>query len=1271
MTETSLFHTSGGLIAPSLLAGLRKGESRDELALADGFAGPGIPALKPRELEAEIRLSLENLAARWDRYRDQLDEMDTSRVRELLLLRLLRELGFDPRHRRGLDAGAGKIADVYQGWDAPDAPPLVLVADDDLDRPKAKAVRGPHDELQAFLNASPDHRWGIVANSRRLRVVRDFHHRRTRGYVEFDLDAIFTAQSHADFLCLYRVCHATRFRRPDGGIELLERLHERSRDAGVAIGRRLQPQVKSALEIFANAVATPELIADLSDPVRARAFHRELLVLLYRLFFCLFAEQRGLLPPKGIYAESYSVTRLRDLGEAGTSAAEPRRADLWEGLKVTFRALSGEEAHLIGAFPFNGPLFDEGRTPTLAASRCENRHLLRAIRAMTSIELEGVRQHVNYAELGVEEIGSVYESLLDYQPTVINGRIELLDTSEERSDFGAYYTPRELVDLVLAKSLDPLIVERLESAGEDPADRERALLDIKVMDPACGSAAFLIGAIDRLAVALAEARRGGAPDDHDVRRARRDVLAHCIYAVDKDETAVELAKVALWIHCAVEDRPLTFLDHRIQHGDSLVGWPLLGPMPRSIPDDAFRPTSKDSKQSKAIRRRWRERNAKAHQLQLGEDLPPAPDPHIEPPPIDEGAEESPDDVRARAQAYAEYRASPEVCRLERAADLWAAAFLWRADAGDAPTSLEYWQAFDDKEIDQHEETERLAAELPFFHWSLRFPEIRERGGFDCVVGNPPWEQYKVNEREWFSPRAPDIAVMSGAARSQAITALTEENPRLAAAWERYQASIDRLAEFARHSGRYTPSGSEANTYLLFAELIADSLGEEATAGVLLKSQLALDQSAQPVFQRLVGDGRVAEVRDIVNGGPTGATPIFPNVAAVERFSVIAFTGAKSARDGFDAVLMNWNVEEATGRMARRFTPTVLKTLNPVTRSLTSFRRNEGLEVALEIHGRLETLDFQEGGINPWGIEYVSLFHSSGAAKKGLFHKREDLEAEGWELGWDKILRRGGELALPLYEGQLADRYDHRAKTYENYAGTSKYGRKPGLPRTTATQKADPSFEIEPRYWMFKSVVEARLEKRVGDRIMLGFRDIGAPWRNQRSAKGALLPRWPATHALPVLVIDREMALEFSAVFNAAVFDFLVRGHMPGAHVALTWMLSQIAAPTPGLDPRTAQNARKLSLTSYSICDEFGVEPHPWDSDERHRLDIETDALVAIEYGVDRQAYEVILDSFGLMRRMQEAEHGTYKLKEDCLSAFDRLSADPASQPRQEATVGPA
>ena len=219
---------------------------------------------------------------------------------------------------------------------------------------------------------------------------------------------------------------------------------------------------------------------------------------------------------------------------------------------------------------------------------------------------------------------------------------------------------------------------------------------------------------------------------------------------------------------------------------------------------------------------------------LASHSPPPPDVHLSLPNL-AAPEDSPDDVHRKAATYWEWRESADVQRLERAANLWTAAFLWSHDAGFAPTSHEYWHSLAGDEVAQYEYANPLAADVPFFHWALRFPEIRARGGFDCVIGNPPWEQFESREKEWFASRAPEVAALPGASRKAAIDALAQSNPRLHAAWRRYLATNERMGEWARRCGRFTDTGGKPNTYLLFGEHNADVLRPDGRAGVLLKS----------------------------------------------------------------------------------------------------------------------------------------------------------------------------------------------------------------------------------------------------------------------------------------------------------------------------------------------------------------------------------------------------------------------------------------------------
>jgi len=585
--QLEFVYASGGLVSQSVLANALSdspsGGDMRPAAFAYGSRDTETPSQHAETVETAFQL----LCERYDAIAADIDCLDTSTLREKWLVPLLSLLDFEPTFQRArLKSSDGRETfDItHLGWNAEDAPPLVLVPGP-LDDAAAGAKRCPHMELQVYLNRS-NALWGIAANARELRLLRDFHHTTLKAYVGFDLNAIFATRDFQSFRALYRLAHRSRLVPREDGKCILEALFEKSQAEGVQVGKVLRDQVQTAIEALAEGLLSADVRAAIADPKESRAVYEELLLLIYRIMFLLFAEQRRMLPAEGIYAETYSLTTLARIAE--TRSADPHHCDLWEGLKATFLMLS-KGAPAIGVFPYNGRLFDPGRTPRLVGRLCENRYLLEAVSALTQVTVSQgrtrLRQRVNYAAMGVEELGSVYESLLNYSVKradapiqteagrmVPKGGVYLAPLTTERKDLGAYYTPPELVDFVLEVSLDRLIAERLEKAGKEAEARERALLDLRICDPACGSGAFLVGAVDRIALALAGVRSGGGqPTERTVQLARRDVLRHCIYGVDKNPLAVELAKLALWLESHAEGMPLTFLDHRLVVGDSLTG----------------------------------------------------------------------------------------------------------------------------------------------------------------------------------------------------------------------------------------------------------------------------------------------------------------------------------------------------------------------------------------------------------------------------------------------------------------------------------------------------------------------------------------------------------------------------------------------------------------------------------------------------------------------------------------------------------------------------
>ena len=423
-----------------------------------------------------------------------------------------------------------------------------------------------------------------------------------------------------------------------------------------------------------------------------------------------------MLPGRGsLYHEEYSLTALRTLAER--PQGEDPHLDLWEKLKVTFSMVE-HGAPQLGIYAYNGALFSAARTPLLMpeggaeAPHCRNDYLLSAIRHLTTVEQDNVLQRISYSDLSVEEIGSIYESLLDITPRIstspmnINGReisansFFLDPRGMARKTTGSYYTPPSLVNELIKSALEPVLLERLRQAvpgyesdlvdaltPEEAQRAEEALLAIKVVDPACGSGAFLIAADNRLGLELARIREHSQfPPDSALRHARRDVLAHCIHGVDLNPMAVELCKVSLWINAAVEDAPLNFLDHHIQCGNSLVGAaPDL--LRQGIPDDAYKPLSGDDKTLASDRKKQnRKERAGQGRLPLKFTLVSDPDELQAYLQVRDLAEDQPAQAE---QLYRSLQGSPDYWEQRLPYDLWCAAFFTPLRQGEAiPTSYD-------------------------------------------------------------------------------------------------------------------------------------------------------------------------------------------------------------------------------------------------------------------------------------------------------------------------------------------------------------------------------------------------------------------------------------------------------------------------------------------------------------------------------------------------------------------------------------------------------
>ena len=978
MTHYPCLKLVGGLLAADIVEQIADGSAPGQKP-----ADFGLPART--RLSDEIAAAWSEVRAYWSAFQHRLARLDandpaTSVTRDRWMIPLMSALGYELDYTSRAREADGRTYPISHRANAAEGAPPVHIAGcrQSLDRrPTAGALRmAPHSMLQEYLNRS-EALWGIVTNGYELRLLRDSLLLRRLAYVQFDLRQMMEGEQFADFGLLYRLLHRSRLPRTEADAAdcWLETYYRHTVEQGGRVREHLRDGVEQALLQLANGLLAHPANSRLRErasggALTAMALYQQLLLLIYRLLFLMVAEERGLIRAGRLYHEHYGLARLRRLAEV--RSAYTAHSDLWLSLQTLFRLL--HETGLgegMGLVALNGDLFEPLRTPDLNDARLTNADLLTALWHL-SLYREDTRtpwRRVNYAALDVEELGSVYESLLDYHPLFKSeqGRpVFTLAEGTERKSTGPYYTPPELVHELIESALVPVIHERLSltplpplpegeggqlpspagrgvggegSKATDAVDdgrdrRESALLSIKICDPASGSGHFLLAAARRLGRALAQVRAGDdEPSPEQLRQAVREVVRRCIYAVDKNPLAVDLCKVALWIESYAEGQPLTFLDHHIKCGDSLVGVFDLAVLRQGIPDAAYQPLTGDDRK---IASDLKKRNRREREGQLRLDDSAAVAALGDMAALWRQLAEQPDSdvaaIRRKQEAYARAHAGDTWRQLWTACNLWTAAFFLpavRADGGaDAlvPTSGDVWdylrrpRAVSARLVGA---ADALAEEARFFHWPLEFPDVffgnSEWGvgngewgvgneetthptahsplptsarGFDVVLGNPPWERIKLQEQEFFAARDPEIAsAPNKAARERLIKALPQTNPAL---WQAYRAALhlaEANSQFLRGSGRFPLSAhGDITTYQVFAELDCQLVADRGRSGFIVPTGIATDDSNKTFFADLVSSGRLVSLFDFEN-----RAGLFPAVDSRYKFSLLTVRGDRAPR----------------------------------------------------------------------------------------------------------------------------------------------------------------------------------------------------------------------------------------------------------------------------------------------------------------------------------------------------------------------------------------
>lgn len=1294
----------GALIAPAMLARIAAPEEAEETRRSYRIR-------KGLTLREEISTAYRVAQAHYDAFAKR--EAPSAEATRRFLRDLLKEaFGFDD-----LEPGEGAAA-FFAGGRVPVV--VVSPADEKLDRRSAALVvegrtLSPAFALQDLLNAGDLGLWGLASNGVKLRLLRADASLTRPSYVEADLAQIFTTEDAASFALLWLLLHRTRFgdEKSSAADCALERWREAGAREGEAARDRLAGQVEQALRLLGAGFleADPALSARLrSGEADLTQWFNELLRLVYRLIFLMAAEDRDLLHPekatpeaRALYREGYSLTLLRE--RAARAVNWDRHHDRYEGVKILFRALAqGEEA--LG-LPALGGLFAADQLPNLEGARMRNRAFLGAIYELSWLRGAQSVVPVNWRAMRTEELGSVYESLLELQPQLSSDGRSLLFASDsverkgnQRKTTGSYYTPDSLIQALLDSALDPVLA-RIEAQEENPAE---ALLNLTVIDPACGSGHALLAAARRIATRVARLRTDGTPSAEEFRHALREAARRCVYGVDRNPMAVELAKVALWIETVDPGRPLGFFDAQIRCGDALLGLFDLSLLDSGIPDAAYKPLTGDDKtEAKYLLKA----NQAARKGQGGFDFAQggAAAPSLAP--IRAGfkdlrlmPEGELSQVQARAAQFAALRASEDFRRLEAAADLYMAAFLLpKRDSAAAsfrrsvPTTEDLRAALAgglNPAMASSAASAASARRARALHWPLEFPDAMEAGGFDVVIGNPPWDVVQLSEQEYFASRKPEIAALSGDARKQAIEGLATSDPAAYLDFAVSKRFSEANNEFAREGGRFALTArGKVNTYALFAEFMGD-LSRRRT-GVIVPTGIATDATTAPFFADLVERRRLARLVDFEN-----REKLFPAVDSRMKFCLMTL-GREEPQARF-AFFLTDPAQLADPERNFILTPQEIARLNPNTRTAPIFRSRADAELTTKIYARVPILVEEARGAagNPWSVEFrQGLFNMT--SDSALFRTARQLAEAGWRReGTDWIfsgqrpaqgsldvegaearslpLAGGGPRQrryVPLYEAKMIHQFDHRWAGYDE-AGESASDFGP-------EQKRDPQAEPAPRYWVPHEEVEARLKAKDWERgWLMGWRDI-ARATDERTTIMSLIPRCAVGHTTPLMFADAppEKWAPLLANLNSLTLDYCARQAVGGTHLTYGY-LKQFPILPPGFYEASrlgfvAPRVLELTYTSHSMAPfarDLGYEgkPFPWDEERRALLRAELDAFYARAYGLTRDELRYVLDpaevkgadypseSFRVLKEKEIRSFGEFRTRRLVLEAWDRMEA---------------
>jgi len=1222
-----------------------------------------------------------------------------------------------------LEAGDGRI------------PVIVVPPKDSIDRASEALAfddrkRSASTALQDWLNAEEDALWGLATNGDVIRLMRDNASLTRPAFVEADLKQIFETEDYSSFSALWLLLHRSRFGDKPAPVTdcALERWRDTGSKEGAVVRDRLRDGVEDALRVLGSGFleANPDLRKRFSEgDLKLTVFFNELLRIIYRLIFLMVAEDRDLLHDpdasptmRQLYAEGYSLKRLRERSIRRSNWDKHR--DLYEGLKIVFRSLATGQSKL--GLPALGGLFDQGLMPDLDKAALPNRALMEAVYRLAWLKEKDALLPINWREMETEELGSVYESLLELTPRIdIAAKRFYFAEGEEtkgnqRKTTGSYYTPDSLVQVLLDSALDP-VLDRIEREADDPAD---ALTKATVIDPACGSGHFLLAAARRIATRVARIRAGGVASATDFRHALRDVARGCIHGVDRNPMAVELTKVALWIETVEPGKPLGFLDANIRCGDALLGVFDLEVLEKGIPDAAYKALTGDNKETAKHYRDKNKRELKdKDRIQQGFGFNRQSDYTRAFSKVRAMPESTVLQIEDKGRALRKLTANgSDVWQLQQACDLYVAAFLLPKTVDDrflgakglpsagretVPTSRPLWDYL--KGITPFGPmigaSVDAARNARAFHWPLEFPDVTARGGFDVMLGNPPWERIKLQEKEFFASRAPEIAAAkTAAARRKMIQNLSSAlvgsaDELLFLSYQSEKRLAEATSEFVRvdekDKGRFPLTGKgDVNTYALFAEHFYNSLHSLGRAGIIIPTGIATDFNNRFFFNHLIDTDTLVSAYMFDN-----QLKIFPAVHPDTPFALLTI-GQQPEDPEFAAYILEQS-QLAEHERRFRLSKQQISRINPNTKTAPIFRSRSDAELTAKIYANVPVLiDTNEPDGNPWGLNFTAMFHMSNDSH--LFRTSSQLQAEGFEkilsdwvprskhsanvlplsdahsageLDLESGRQRTNKRYVPLYEAKMIHQFDDRWATYDQTGEATM--------DASISEKSDANFIPLPRYWVPEKEVKDRYHSKNWRRSWVGGHRGLTNSTNERTFITSIINTYGFGNSLPVWIIDEAISAGLNTALiansNALVVDFTARQKVGGTNLNFFLIEQFPILPPTFYEEKTlafiCQRMLELIYTSHSMKPfalDLGYkgEPFKWDEGRRAIMRAELDAFYARAYGLNRDELRYILDpadimgedypseTFRVLKNKEIKAYGEYRTQRLVLEAFDKL-----------------